>query len=1050
MDEQIPRISVDSEDRHSIASLHTGPRPSRSIGSRRPSSVTSNLSASGYRVSSTSTSFSSLLANNLHNSHNRLAANSIADLVDSVVPGTNPPTPRRSGTAFFKPPTSSDIPTVKLTPTPKMSNAELVKFSTEISRDFDQFYNHQMSKRSANDDDTISVSAISDDTDNLPSGARSPRYDTSQSSIASQTIREPSPINPLSDVPAVFFEQESFQLDNPKVFEAVSEQQHTSVSGHDHGDLSDTLLGNSSILQEKLSWHIDTVELHLIREISKASQSFFSTLDELQSINEKASTCLSNIRRLRKELADVDENVALKGLQRLKQGMIVHNTDSLLHALGQISLIMEKTAYAKTLLDQENAEQCLDTLDAIECIVAGNDHDKNALASQWASSEGLCNSLIDMRTVHSLNDVREHLRTLRTKAGESYNRSFVKILIEDINAYLDNADRTVTLQRLGHVLERDRRISYERTPRTSMDEPSSENVPLATINSSSSTAAPSANDSKSSDLELRSKLSAQLQGLDRSNGVVNAFGAYKEAVLKLGKSIVRSHLPTRDNDDTMSLSSNSTSRSVADRTMSLGTALRNMTDVEAQTMITSIYTQLSDLYLRLGMQQKLLLDLVSSLSSDAMVVVLDVRDVVQDVISNSESYMVKILRARKDQFTRQSLQMFMNFYTLNGVYLTNCEAIRGDPCRNLNVLLGSMIKQFLASFAQSRDAELAKCMDEEIWKETEITKDMQQTVDNLVESAEVDPEPWVSSLKKVLDSGMRNGDANVNANGNSIEPNNSDKKVLPKNIFVGNLSFIVTKSAITMTKFVEEYLQLCVLLPHLSPETGRSLATLIRRYNSRATRLILQAGATRSGTLKHITAKHLSLSSESMHIMIALIPYIKACVQRHLPGGSNYDILEFDTIAADLVDHRQEIHNKFVSLMSDKMRYHCQTIAKIDWSESPPSSEEGKPPTAHPYTQSISKETTVLVKIITRLLPRETAVHITSLIFDTYKRLLIETYTQAKIRTATEKANMLRDIDYLRENLGNLEGAGNALQVIWENVNNIAVDSEAQTAKDNA
>ena len=90
---------------------------------------------------------------------------------------------------------------------------------------------------------------------------------------------------PLSTTPSVYL---NFHLENPRSFVVVSE--HTEVvrqplstirEGDDiaaKGDLQPTrkTLVTSTILQEKLSWYMDTVEIHLVSPISQASASFFS------------------------------------------------------------------------------------------------------------------------------------------------------------------------------------------------------------------------------------------------------------------------------------------------------------------------------------------------------------------------------------------------------------------------------------------------------------------------------------------------------------------------------------------------------------------------------------------------------------------------------------------------------------------------------------------------------------------------------------------------------------------------------------------------------
>lgn len=261
-------------------------------------------------------------------------------------------------------------------------------------------------------------------------------------------------------------------------------------------------------------------------------------------------------------------------------------------------------------------------------------------------------------------------------------------------------------------------------------------------------------------------------------------------------------------------------------------------------------------------------------------------------------------------------------------------------------------------------------------------------------------------------------------------------------MFVENESFIIAPAAVRLVQDVAEYLRLVVLIPHLSQDTARNLLDLVKKFNSRSTQLILGAGLTRSAGVKHITAKHLSICSESLHLVAVLLPMARAVVQRH--ASSNTALLdEFDRTGSELESHRSEIHQKFVSLMTDKVEAHARAIANTDWSRPP----DGP---AHKYIQDLVRDTSVLVKILSNILPKLTAVQITSQIFDVFKQRLLAAYTAHEFKNAKEKELMLQDVAFFRDKVAPIEGAGNAAQVIFENVNAMpAPDPAAEPDKSN-
>lgn len=77
----------------------------------------------------------------------------------------------------------------------------------------------------------------------------------------------------------------------------------------------------SSILesQDDLSTHLDTLESHLIHEITLRSTSFFSALSNLQDLHSESASCLGHITDLQESLKEVGEKQARKGLQIIEQ-----------------------------------------------------------------------------------------------------------------------------------------------------------------------------------------------------------------------------------------------------------------------------------------------------------------------------------------------------------------------------------------------------------------------------------------------------------------------------------------------------------------------------------------------------------------------------------------------------------------------------------------------------------------------------------------------------------------------------------------------------------
>lgn len=864
-------------------------------------------------------------------------------------------------------PTAKDIPPVTLAPIKKVSRAELHTYLREITEEYETFYSSRLGRSHSMGNDEMSVispsvqtamstfSSVLDSVGINGSGSGSLSKTLSASNL-SDPIPPPSEspaveITPLSSIPSVFFEND-FQLDNPRIFDLVSEKstiirENTNTNNNFNSNTNSSIapqtprkaLASNAILQEKMSWYIDTVELHLIQEISNASSSFFSALDDLRNINKQAVGVVTRIKQLRADLDLVDKQRAILGIQSLKLKQRRKNVNILNQALAQVQAILDQADIAESYYVESRFEECLDVLDALEAFLAGQATPHN---ERWSS--GWKFPLCDVRSVQGLKDLRESLRSLRTRVGEGFSKRFTEILVADLRAHATTVSKDATLHRMGRVLD---------SVRKNVASPP---VDARAVNMKYLEISP----------DLRKHLESNVEGLIRSNDIQGAFKAYRDIIIKEAKNIVRMHLPNSQGGDTDSVSSNMTGRSSTERSVSLAAQLRTMTPDEFEAMLGNTYTGLSEFFRRLSTQQKLLLDVTLSStpigagSPDTSAI--DLSSLLKNVIDTSQSRIVKILNVRRDQTANLSnTQSLLNFYSLSGIFLTECEAICGEAGTALRACITGQIKQFLQNRHRECVNKLVQHLDKTQWREEEITPEFQQTVDNIVMSGQRDPDVWLDKLKLVVVAGSKPG-ANSGTSA-AVSPTASGKK-LPKNVFVGRDSFIIPSAAVTMVQELEVYQMLAVVLPHLATDSITHTVDFVRKFNTKTSQLILGAGATRSAGLRHITAKHLALASQGLNIVQTLVvPYMKECGRRHVAGALSV-LEEYDRVVKDLKSHMEEIHNKFVTLMSDKMNHHAATIAKTEW--------EKEITSPHKYMLDMVKDTTVLCKILNTILPKPT------------------------------------------------------------------------------
>lgn len=170
----------------------------------------------------------------------------------------------------------------------------------------------------------------------------------------------------LDSVPTVFFRKE-FNLGDPKTFADITEQDSAAALLSPHDDIfEDPLsLSYSLPLLEKFSHYADTIEQHLVREIFIRSPSFFAALTNLRDLQSESERCLDRIGKLRKELRDVDNNSAKRGLEMVRKESKMANLGKVRNGVKVIGEVVEMSGVAKSLV---NAGQWGEALGVIEDI----------------------------------------------------------------------------------------------------------------------------------------------------------------------------------------------------------------------------------------------------------------------------------------------------------------------------------------------------------------------------------------------------------------------------------------------------------------------------------------------------------------------------------------------------------------------------------------------------------------------------------------------------------------------------------------------------------
>lgn len=181
--------------------------------------------------------------------------------------------------------------------------------------------------------------------------------------------------------------------------------------------------------------------------------------------------------------------------------------------------------------------------------------------------------------------------------------------------------------------------------------------------------------------KLREELVPILQGLGQSHYLVPAGIAFRVAVMREMKSIIRQHLPSSIHDDDESVTSASTRASgrhpnLQERSRILSRDLRALSPEDAEAFLVKVYCKMNEVLRRLGVQLKISIDVMSSMdksseynSPEELAQAFDIPNLLDQTIEKAQSEMTKVLRVRNEQTVRLGLSDFWRYFTLNRLFV---------------------------------------------------------------------------------------------------------------------------------------------------------------------------------------------------------------------------------------------------------------------------------------------------------------------------------------------------------------------------------------------
>ena len=931
-----------------------------------------------------------------------------------------------------RPPSTRDIPPVTLTNIPHVEPSSFNSYLSQIGNLYDAFQRAKAeaeaqvqpprsdSLKKDERSESLERASTTSSPAGTPSGTPKPKRRTSGTKRGIPTI------TPLSTIPNVYFE-ENFHLENPRTFDIVSERsevvQPARTASNDHVNHVNGIpeapqpsgrkaLATNAILQEKLSWYMDTVEVHLISAISTASTSFFAALGSLRELQTEAAESVAQIKELREDLKRLDDQMAIGGLQVVDMKRRRENLRRLTDAVDQLQAVIYGVSHCDESVEKGELETAAARLEIIERLITGALDTSDSNVTSWLNTR-LPPVITDLRGLRALDGVFEGMDEMKFRIGKGFEARFLDTLLVDLRDHVKSVPSHATLERWVAASQKARGLPGSAKPKS---------MP-AYLHTST---------------EFRSKLRANLHGLNDAQFTNQAAATFRDAIVKEMKVVIRKYLPSSTDDDAESMTSVSTrggrGHSQQDKNSILARNLRAMDAADAENFYTSIFTDIGEALRRLSTQVKVLLDVTSGVSTppasaggfrspprspymenidsymgagaygqpglDAndlqmeLMQALDLSSLLGQAVDAAQTQITKLLRVRSEATSNLPLERFLRYFKLCRLFADECEAISGRSGSALKGAVNDHINVFVQRFSDFEKQELAKAMDSDRWEPKDFDASDTEVLARILKSMESDPPNWAQSgdvLSSILEPTTANG-----ANGTTdTVPKEKSKNTTPA--IVDEEKYTVSNSSIFVLRGIERHLILLSHIPSMTSEIASSLCEYIKLFNSRLCQLILGAGAMATAGLKNINTKHLAIASQTLSFIVAILPYIRECARRRgnapTSGGKSVGT-EFDNTKRLLQDQQVSIHDKLTDILSGRATVHMRALKKVEWDTDAEVKKD-----VSPAMESLTKDTVTMHKVINKYLNEVQVRMIMGPVFESYREQVGKVIKEAVVKT---------------------------------------------------
>uniref|UniRef100_A0A7S3M365 Vacuolar protein sorting-associated protein 54 C-terminal domain-containing protein n=1 Tax=Spumella elongata TaxID=89044 RepID=A0A7S3M365_9STRA len=368
----------------------------------------------------------------------------------------------------------------------------------------------------------------------------------------------------------------------------------------------------------------------------------------------------------------------------------------------------------------------------------------------------------------------------------------------------------------------------------------------------------------------------------------------------------------------------------------------------------------------------------------------------------------QLINLRKDANAKLNPEKMKFMWEISLDFVLSLEAVSGTTAYIIRQCLQAQTKSFLDYLHETCKGKLVVTLDNERWVQCDVSAERQVQIDRLSSGKAFLPQALhaqgASVTKSTSNASMSTNPA-ASAGATEVKKLAKDKESRP--VTVDHVPFKVVWSVMLLVEVIQTYLDVALHFAPVTTDVINKSVEMLRLFDHRSRQLVLGAQAIQSAArLKSISVKHLALTGQSLSLLLALLPHIRAALLAQLPAKHQLLLTELDRVSHDLLEHHNQIVAKFVAIISDHVdNLAVSTLKMLDWDHFQGLRCE--------YFEEVQKAVINIHRVLQTTLPQSQVQDVFSRIFALLNRKIPAHFEEINPNTQTGRQRILDEITHL-------------------------------------